>query len=193
MTNGEIIENRRLKGDYFLARFFAPEISRKARAGQFVHVRINRHGDRILRRPFSIHNCEGDVLSVVYKVVGHGTRELSELAPEAVCDLMGPLGVAFTDPAPGVTPVLVAGGYGAAATYLLTKQAPQRGIFLLGARGEADIRIALKGEFTLYSCDTSGKRLAQVPLSKEPDGTIRFQAKVFRPEGSVFVYELVRK
>ena len=139
MTNGEIIENRRLKGDYFLVRFFAPEISRKARAGQFVHVRINRHGDRILRRPFSIHNCEGDVLSVVYKVVGHGTRELSELAPEAVCDLMGPLGVAFTDPAPGVTPVLVAGGYGAAATYLLTKQAPQRGIFLLGARGEADI------------------------------------------------------
>lgn len=63
----------------------------------------------------------------------------------------------------------------------------------LAARGEADIRIALKGEFTLYSCDTSGKRLAQVPLSKEPDGTIRFQAKVFRPEGSVFVYELVRK
>lgn len=62
----------------------------------------------------------------------------------------------------------------------------------LAARGEADIRIALKGDFTLYSCDTAGKRLAEVPLSKEPDGTIRFQAKVFRPEGSVFVYELVR-
>ena len=62
----------------------------------------------------------------------------------------------------------------------------------LAARGEADIRIALKGDFTLYSCDTAGKRLAEVPLSKEPDGTIRFQAKVFRPEGSVFVYELFR-
>ena len=185
MTNGEIIENRRLKGDYFLVRFFAPEISRKARAGQFVHVRINRHGDRILRRPFSIHNCEGDVLSVVYKVVGHGTRELSELAPEAVCDLMGPLGVAFTDPAPGVTPVLVAGGYGAAATYLLTKQAPQRGIFLLGARGEADIlltdeyrkagydvRVATNDGSLGYRGFVTG--LVEQLLDEQPDGNFFF-------------------
>ena len=35
------------------------------RAGQFVHVRINDHGDRILRRPFSIHDCAGETLSLV--------------------------------------------------------------------------------------------------------------------------------
>ena len=109
MINGEILENNRLKGDYFLVRFHAPEICAKARAGQFVHVRINDHGDRILRRPFSIHDCAGETLSLVYKVVGHGTKELSELAPGAVCDLLGPLGVGFSDPAPGMTPVLVAG------------------------------------------------------------------------------------
>lgn len=139
MTNGEIIENSRLKGDYFQVRFHAPEICRKARAGQFVHVRIDHRGDRILRRPFSIRDCEGDALGIVYKIVGHGTKRLSELKPGAVCDLMGPLGVAFSEPAPGVTPVLVAGGYGAAATFMLTKQIPQRGIFLLGARGEGDV------------------------------------------------------
>lgn len=139
MTNGEIIENNRLKGDYYRVRFHAPEICRKARAGQFVHVRIDHRGDRILRRPFSIQDCENDTLGVVYKIVGHGTKRLSELEPGAVCDLMGPLGVAFSMPAPGVTPVLVAGGYGAAATFMLTKQIPQRGIFLLGARGEGDV------------------------------------------------------
>ena len=66
MTNGEIIENNRLKGDYFLVRFHAPEICRKARAGQFVHVRIDHRDDRILRRPFSIQNGEGDALSIMY-------------------------------------------------------------------------------------------------------------------------------
>lgn len=139
MINGQIIENSRLKGDYFLVRFHAPEICRKARAGQFVHVRIDAAGDRILRRPFSIQECDGDALSVVYKTVGHGTQRLSELKPGAVCDLMGPLGIGFTDPESDATPVLVAGGYGAAATYMLTKQISQRGIFLLGARGEEDV------------------------------------------------------
>ena len=42
-------------------------------------------------------------------------------------------------PSDDVFPVLVAGGYGAAATYLLTRQARKRGCFLLGARSEADI------------------------------------------------------
>ena len=40
MQNGQIISNERLQNDYFLVRFHAPEICRKARAGQFVHVRI---------------------------------------------------------------------------------------------------------------------------------------------------------
>ena len=121
MKTGEIISNERLQNDYFLVRFHVPEICAAARAGQFVHVRIDRHGDHILRRPFSIHNVEADgALSVV-------------------CDLLGPLGTSFSDAPEDATPVLVAGGYGAAATYLITKQLPQRGIFLIGARGEADV------------------------------------------------------
>ncbi|WP_288558401.1 dihydroorotate dehydrogenase electron transfer subunit, partial [uncultured Victivallis sp.] len=140
MKTGEIISNERLQNDYFLVRFHVPEICAAARAGQFVHVRIDRHGDHILRRPFSIHNVEADgALSVVYKVVGHGTRELSRLPAGTVCDLLGPLGTSFSDAPADATPVLVAGGYGAAATYLITKQLPQRGIFLIGARGEADV------------------------------------------------------
>lgn len=64
----------------------------------------------------------------------------------------------------------------------------------LAARGEADIRIALPaGEYRLFSCDTAGKRLAEVPIQSDVDGKLKFEAKVFRPEGQVFVYELVRK
>ena len=140
MKTGEIVSNVRLQGDYFKVKFFAPEISRAARAGQFVHVRIDRRGDRILRRPFSIHDAApSGELTVVYKVVGSGTKALSELAPGACCDLLGPLGRGFSDQPEEVVPVLVAGGYGAAATYLLTRQMKQRGVFLLGARSAEDV------------------------------------------------------
>lgn len=64
----------------------------------------------------------------------------------------------------------------------------------LAARGEADVTLSLPdGEYTLYSCDTAGKRLAEIPLKRLDGGTIGFPAKVFRPEGQIFVYELVRK
>lgn len=140
MKNGEIISNVRLQGDYFVVKFYAPQISCSARAGQFVHVRIDQGRDRILRRPFSIHDTAQDgTVTVVYKVVGHGTRLLSTLGTGAVCDLLGPLGVGFRDVPEEVVPVLVGGGYGAAATYLLTKQLPQRGVFLLGARSAGDV------------------------------------------------------
>ena len=118
MTNGEILSNEPLKSGYFLIRFHAPEVCRTARAGQFVHVRIAGLQTYILRRPFSIHSTDGDALTIVYKVVGHGTEHLSRLAPGAVCDLMGPLGRPYTPPADDETPVLVGGGYGSAALLL---------------------------------------------------------------------------
>jgi hypothetical protein len=63
----------------------------------------------------------------------------------------------------------------------------------LAERGEAEVRIKLEGEFKLYSCDTAGKRLAEIPLQRNAEGSLQFQASVFRNEGSVFVYELVRQ
>jgi len=139
MTPGEIIENTNLKGDYYKVRFYAPGFAEKAQPGMFVHVRIDHRGDQILRRPFSIQLAEGDALSVVYKVVGKGTAELSRLKPGAVCDLLGPRGRGFSVPPAGYTPVAVAGGYGAAATFMLTRNTGRKGLLLLGARSGADV------------------------------------------------------
>lgn len=63
----------------------------------------------------------------------------------------------------------------------------------LAARGEAEVVLSLPGDYTLYSCDTGGKRLAEIPLKRFAAGKFGFHARVFRPEGQVFVYELVRK
>ncbi len=67
--------------DYRRLRFYAPEICRSAKPGQFVHVQIPNLSDRILRRPFSICDMEDDTLTVVYKIVGSGTARLADAAP----------------------------------------------------------------------------------------------------------------
>ncbi len=54
--------------------------------------------------------------------------------------MIGPLGHGFTVPQPGgETPLLVAGGYGMAALYLLAQRSPQKGIVFVGGRRRVDI------------------------------------------------------
>lgn len=137
----EIISNQQLKGDYFEVVFTAPEIAASAVAGQFVHIRIDERKDNILRRPFSIHSTDPEkgTVHVAYKVVGKGTLAMSKLDPGYKFDVMGPLGVGFSAPADDVVPVAVAGGYGSAALYLLSRVSKQKGILLAGARSEGDV------------------------------------------------------
>lgn len=140
MDHGEIICNEPIDHGYSRIKFHVPDIAQKAESGQFVHVRIAALRDRILRRPFSISNVDDDgSLTVIYKVVGDGTTVLSMLPAGTPCDLMGPLGKAYTMPEADEVPIIVAGGYGSAATYLLAKRAPTKGILLLGARTKDDL------------------------------------------------------
>jgi dihydroorotate dehydrogenase electron transfer subunit len=138
-VQGEILSNQNLQDDYYKVEFYAPEICAKAQAGQFVHVQIAHLRDRILRRPFSICDVDNQGrLTVVYKAVGIGTENLAKLPAGTVCDLMGPLGKPFTQAKADELPVIVAGGYGSAATYQLSKLAP-KGLLLLGARSKKDL------------------------------------------------------
>ena len=135
----EIIANARIKGDYFRLVFSSPEMAERAAAGHFTHIRIDRRQDRILRRPFSIHDTDraAGTVTVVYKVVGHGTSALSQLRPGDAIDALGPQGRAYSLPDDDVLPVAVAGGYGAAAMFMLTRRKP--GVLLMGARSAADV------------------------------------------------------
>ena len=133
----EIIDNVNLKGDYFQIRFSAPEVAAEAKPGHFVHVRIDERRDFMLRRPFSIKDAENGVLTLLYKVVGKGTDALSKLQNGDLCDIMGPQGRPFT-PQADHRALIIVGGYGAAATWQLTKSMPG-GVVLLGARSESDL------------------------------------------------------
>ena len=82
--------------------------------GQFVMLYLDK-GDTLLPRPISICKQGKNVMMLVYKVVGTGTKYLSNYNPGDNIRLMGPLGNGFTiDPAAkgqkGVA--LVGGGIG---------------------------------------------------------------------------------
>lgn len=151
--NTTIINNRQLKGDYYQIDVFAPQISKLTQPGQFVHIKIPQLDHRILRRPFSIFNVEPEkgVLSVVYKVVGDGTQRLSSLGSDTNISIIGPLGNGFSKSCELRTPVIVAGGYGCAATYLVAKRSAVKPIVLIGGRSKDDL--LLLEEFAALGCD----------------------------------------
>ena len=136
----QIVSNEHDTDLYFRLVVHAPRIAPLVQPGQFAHVRILPLKDALLRRPFSIYQVAGDTFSILYKTVGKGTETLSCMEPGAELNVIGPLGHGFTVPSPGSeTPLLVAGGYGMAAMYLLAQRSPQKGIVFVGGRRRVDI------------------------------------------------------
>jgi dihydroorotate dehydrogenase electron transfer subunit len=136
----QIISNERDTELYFKLVVRAPQIAPLIQPGQFAHLRVAPMKDALLRRPFSIFQVAGDTFSILYKTVGKGTVVLSQMCPGEELSIIGPLGHGFTVPKPGgETPLLVAGGYGMAAMYLLAQRSPQKGIVFVGGRRRVDI------------------------------------------------------
>jgi len=125
---------------YFRLVLHAPAIAPLIQPGQFAHVRILPMKEALLRRPFSIFQVGRDTFSILYKNVGKGTSALSKMHAGEELSVIAPLGHGFAvPPAGGETPLLVAGGYGMAAMFLLAQRSPQRGIVFVGGRRRVDI------------------------------------------------------
>ena len=136
----QIVSNERDTDSYFRLVLRAPQIAPLIQPGQFAHVRVPTMQDALLRRPFSIFQVEPDTFSILYKTVGKGTEALAKMKTGEELSVIAPLGHGFTVPkAGGETPLLVAGGYGMAAMYLLAERSPQKGIVFGGGRRRVDI------------------------------------------------------
>jgi dihydroorotate dehydrogenase electron transfer subunit len=135
-----IVSNERDTDQYFRLVLRAPQIAPLVEPGQFAHVRVTPLKDALLRRPFSIFQVEGDTFSILYKAVGKGTDALSRMRVGEKLSVIAPLGHGFTVPKPGgEIPLLIAGGYGMAAMFLLAQRSPQKGIVFVGGRRRVDI------------------------------------------------------
>lgn len=166
-----IVSNERATDLYFRLVVRAPQIAPLVQPGQFAHVRILQMNDALLRRPFSIFQVECDTFSILYKSVGKGTQVLSHMRAGEELSVIGPLGRGFTVPrSGGETPLLVAGGYGMAAMYLLAQRSPQKGIVFVGGRRRVDIL-----------CETEFRALGWEVRATTEDGSHGEQGLVTQP------------
>ncbi|NLN94072.1 MAG: dihydroorotate dehydrogenase electron transfer subunit [Candidatus Hydrogenedens sp.] len=89
-------------------------IARDTQPGQFCMLESNPGLIPFLRRPMSIERSEEDRFSVLYKIVGEGTRLLSKIQPGDTVNVQGPLGKGFPIQPGYERHILVGGGIGIA-------------------------------------------------------------------------------
>lgn len=89
------------------------------RCGQFVNIKLE---GLFLRRPISVCDCVGDELTLIYKVVGHGTERMSEMTAGESLDLLTGLGNGYDTSLSGDKPLLLGGGVGVPPLYMLCRE-----------------------------------------------------------------------
>jgi len=133
----EIIENSPLREDVMRLRLRG-DCSAIERAGQFVNIKIE---GQFLRRPLSVCDLEGDVLTVCYRINGKGTEKMAAMKSGSL-DLLTGLGNGFDLERAGEKPLLIGGGMGFTPMYILAKRLMEKGIkptVILGFNNEAEI------------------------------------------------------
>lgn len=112
LEEAEVISQRGFDGDQYLLRIRAPKCAAAARPGSFVHLSCDPALP--MRRPLSIMRAapgEGWI-DLLYKVVGEGTRLLSQRRPGDEMSCLGPIGRPFCARPERPRTLLVGGGVG---------------------------------------------------------------------------------
>ena len=153
-----IVENTALTRDTYRMRLEG-DVSAFEAPGQFVNIRLEGH---FLRRPVSV--CDLDytdrygregILTILYKVLGHGTEEMSRMEKGLELDLLTGLGNGYDLASAGDSPVLIGGGVGIPPLYLAARQLMETAgnvTAVLGYNSAADI--FYEDEFRDLGCDT---------------------------------------
>ena len=109
------------------------------RCGQFVNIKLS---GLYLRRPISVCDCEGDSLTLIYKVVGKGTEQMSKMQKGEELDLLTGLGNGYDTSLSGHNPLLIGGGVGVPPMYMLCKELIREGktpTVILGFNTESEV------------------------------------------------------
>ena len=151
----KITKNEKLSNDIYLMRLEG-DLSEIKNPGEFVEVKLK---DYYLRRPISVHDFSSKHLDLLYKVLGHGTKDMTNLQINEELEVLVGLGNGF-DVSVSKKPLLVAGGIGIAPMYALAKEFNSKGIkptILFGVSRESDLvlldEFAKLGELIITSDD----------------------------------------
>ena len=87
--------------------------------GQFINIKLE---GLYLRRPISVYDVDSATVTIIYKVVGHGTEQMSQMTEGQTLDVLTGLGNGYDTSLTGDRPLLLGGGVGVPPLYLLAKQ-----------------------------------------------------------------------
>ena len=147
----QIIENVHLT-DNVLRMRLKGDVSDITACGQFINIKLD---GLYLRRPISVCDVDGDTVTIVYKVVGRGTEQMSQMT-EGELDVLTGLGNGYDLSTAGDAPLLIGGGVGVPPLYLLAKRLIAEGkrvSVILGFNTKEEI--FLEDEFKALGADVT--------------------------------------
>ena len=144
-----IIENKKIAKDVYKMKLEG-DTSKITAAGQFVNVKLD---GKFLRRPISVCDCGENLLTLIYKVVGEGTEQMSEMESGGELDILTGLGNGY-DISKSKKPLLIGGGVGVPPLYYLAKKLIENGqkpSVILGFNTEDEV--FLEEDFKALGCE----------------------------------------
>ena len=140
----EVLANVSYKGEQCIMRLKAPKTAKKAKPGQFVHIRVS--GTLPLRRPISVMltDPKTGTIDLLYKKIGEGTRQLGERKKGEVLPMLGPIGQPFDLSDTNKRYVLIGGGVGVPPMVFVADQLVNKADLVLFAGSEVEFPFALK-------------------------------------------------
>ncbi|MEN8116767.1 MAG: dihydroorotate dehydrogenase electron transfer subunit [Bacteroidota bacterium] len=143
VSDFEVVVNRALNSTNYFIKIKSDKSLPVIKPGQFVNVEIKDAKDVFLRRPFSIFEVDykENTLSMIIKVLGKGSKKLTEIQAGESISLVYPLGKSFSLPEKNDKILLIGGGSGVAPMLFLAKESGQAADnvdILLGARTKED-------------------------------------------------------
>jgi len=124
VRNLVVTENISLNTTNFLIKLSSTESLPKLTPGQFINIEIKNTSEIFLRRPFSVFEVdyERNTISLIVKILGRGSKKLTEITKGESLSIIFPLGKGFTYPNINDKILLIGGGSGVAPLLFLAKE-----------------------------------------------------------------------
>ncbi len=137
----KIVSHKQLIKDVYEMVLEGQEASKVTTPGQFINIKLSDYKDPYLRRPMSICDYDDNHITLIYKVVGEGTKLMSSFEVGKELDVLSGLGNGFVYQNEQKA-LLIGGGLGVPPLYKLAKDLVSRGVkvqTVLGFNSQNDI------------------------------------------------------
>lgn len=147
-----ISENKRLTENVYKMRLNGNTKGITA-SGQFINIKLDGF---FLRRPISVCDADKNAITIIYKVVGNGTKKLASLKAGEKLDILTGLGNGYDLSLSGENPVLLGGGVGVPPLYMAARLLRKEGKAVSVVLGfNTKDEVFYEDEFKALGCDVT--------------------------------------